>query len=316
MKAFRGLDSISVAGGLGALAFLGFLPTLLPGKYLIGVLTVAAIYGIWSVSWDFMSGLTGRENFGHSLFIGVGAYTAGFLNVQFGWGPWWSLPASMVVAAFFGLILGFPTLRLRGPYFALAMLSAAVIMQRLMLIFWEFTGGEEGIQDITPLIKDPLHYYWFVLALLGAITWFLAWMARSRWGLILRAIRGDEATCLAAGLPITTYKIASLIISAAFAGLGGALYAHYQLQVSPQLFAVVTSITIITMVYVGGMGTIFGPVGGALLLTLMTEGLRNFGEWRLMVYSLLLIFILFFLPNGIVAPTWNKIRNLFSQERP
>ena len=316
MKVFRGLDNFSVTGGLVALVLLGFLPTLFPGKYLIGVLTVAAIYGIWSVSWDFMSGLTGRENFGHSLFIGVGAYTAGFLNVQFGWGPWWSLPASMVVAAFFGLILGFPTLRLRGPYFALAMLSAAVIMQRLMLIFWEFTGGEEGIQDITPLIKDPLHYYWFVLALLGAITWFLAWMARSRWGLILRAIRGDEATCLAAGLPITTYKIASLIISAAFAGLGGALYAHYQLQVSPQLFAVVTSITIITMVYVGGMGTIFGPVGGALLLTLMTEGLRNFGEWRLMVYSLLLIFILFFLPNGIVAPTWNKIRNLFSQERP
>jgi branched-chain amino acid transport system permease protein len=316
MKAFRGLDNISVTGGLAALVVLGFLPTLFPGKYLIGVLTVAAIYGIWSVSWDFMSGLTGRENFGHSLFIGVGAYTAGFLNVQFGWGPWWSLPASMVVAAFFGLILGFPTLRLRGPYFALAMLSAAVIMQRLMLIFWEFTGGEEGIQDITPLIKDPLHYYWFVLALLGAITLFLAWMARSRWGLILRAIRGDEATCLAAGLPITTYKIASLIISAAFAGLGGALYAHYQLQVSPQLFAVVTSITIITMVYVGGMGTIFGPVGGALLLTLMTEGLRNFGEWRLMIYSLLLIFILFFLPNGIVAPTWNKLRHLFSQERP
>ncbi|MBU6225818.1 MAG: branched-chain amino acid ABC transporter permease [Burkholderiales bacterium] len=316
MKVFRGLDNLSVTGGLVALALLGFLPTLFPGKYLIGVLTVAAIYGIWSVSWDFMSGLTGRENFGHSLFIGVGAYTAGFLNVQFGWGPWWSLPASMVVAAFFGLILGFPTLRLRGPYFALAMLSAAVIMQRLMLIFWEFTGGEEGIQDITPLIKDPLHYYWFVLALLGAITWFLAWMARSRWGLILRAIRGDEATCLAAGLPITTYKIASLIISAAFAGLGGALYAHYQLQVSPQLFAVVTSITIITMVYVGGMGTIFGPVGGALLLTLMTEGLRNFGEWRLMVYSLLLIFILFFLPNGIVAPSWNKIRHLFTLERP
>ena len=134
--------------------------------------------------------------------------------------------------------------------------------------------------------------------------------SRSRWGLILRAIRGDEATCLAAGLPITTYKIMSLVISAAFAGLGGALYAHYQLQVSPQLFAVVTSITIITMVYVGGMGTIFGAVGGALLLTVMTEGLRNFGEWRLMVYSLLLIFILFFLPNGIIAPIWQKIRNL------
>ena len=313
MKAFKGLDTLSSIGGLVALLLLGVLPTLFTGKYLIGVLTVAAIYGIWAVSWDFMSGLTGRENFGHSLFIGVGAYAAGFLNVHFGVGPWWSLPMSMLVAMVFAVILGFPTLRLKGPYFALAMLSSAVIMQRLMLIFWEYTGGEEGIQDITPLIVNPLHYYWFVLTVLGSITLLLSWIARSRWGLILRAIRGDEATCLAAGLPITTYKIVSLVISAAFAGLGGALYAHYQLQVSPQLFAVVTSITIITMVYVGGMGTIFGPVGGALLLTVMTEGLRDFGEWRLMIYSLLLIFILFFLPNGIIAPIWQKMRQLGRQ---
>ena len=308
MAALGSLDKLSSTAGLVSLVLLAVLPVLAGGSYLVGVLTVAAIYGIWAVSWDFMSGLTGRENFGHSLFIGVGAYAAGFLNVQMGLGPWWSLPASMVLSMFFGLLLGFPTLRLKGPYFALAMLSAAVIMQRLMLIFWEYTGGEEGIQDITPLIKNHLHYYWFVLGVLGLTTWLLAWLARSRWGLILRAIKGDEATCMAAGLPITTYKIISLIISAAFAGLGGALYAHYQLQVSPQLFAVVTSITIITMVYVGGIGTIFGPVGGALLLTLMTEGLRNFGEWRLMIYSVLLIVILFFLPNGVVAPVWKKIR--------
>jgi branched-chain amino acid transport system permease protein len=308
MAALGSLDKLSSTAGLVSLVLLAILPVLAGGSYLVGVLTVAAIYGIWAVSWDFMSGLTGRENFGHSLFIGVGAYAAGFLNVQMGLGPWWSLPASMVLAMFFGLLLGFPTLRLKGPYFALAMLSAAVIMQRLMLIFWEYTGGEEGIQDITPLIRNHLHYYWFVLGVLGLTTWLLAWLARSRWGLILRAIKGDEATCMAAGLPITTYKIISLIISAAFAGLGGALYAHYQLQVSPQLFAVVTSITIITMVYVGGIGTIFGPVGGALLLTMMTEGLRNFGEWRLMIYSVLLILILFFLPNGVVAPVWKKIR--------
>ena len=312
MAALGSLDKLSSTAGVISLGLLAVLPVLVGGSYLVGVLTVAAIYGIWAVSWDFMSGLTGRENFGHSLFIGVGAYVAGFLNVQMGLGPWWSLPASMVLAMAFGLLLGFPTLRLKGPYFALAMLSAAVIMQRLMLIFWEHTGGEEGIQDITPLIKNHLHYYWFVLGVLGLTTWLLAWLARSRWGLILRAIKGDEATCMAAGLPITTYKIVSLIISAAFAGLGGALYAHYQLQVSPQLFAVVTSITIITMVYVGGIGTIFGPVGGALLLTLMTEGLRNFGEWRLMIYSVLLIVILFYLPNGVVAPVWKKMRAMLS----
>jgi branched-chain amino acid transport system permease protein len=98
------------------------------------------------------------------------------------------------------------------------------------------------------------------------------------------------------------------VISAALAGLGGALYAHYQLQVSPQLFSIITSITIITMVYVGGMGSIYGPVGGALLLTLLTEGLRDVGEWRLMVYSVLLIMIIFFLPNGFIAPLWQRLR--------
>jgi branched-chain amino acid transport system permease protein len=217
--------------------------------------------------------------------------------------------------------MGFPTLRLKGPYFALAMLSGAVIMQRLMLIFWEYTGGEEGINGIEPLLRSPLHYYWMVLAVLVATTGVLGVLARSNWGLILRAIRGAEATCLAAGLNVTFYKIASLVISAAVAGLGGALYAHYQLQVSPQLFAVVTSITIITMVYVGGMTSIYGPVGGALLLTLMTELLRDFGEWRLMIYSLALIGILFFMPRGLVAPAWGRLRRSLRrdadrQERP
>ena len=310
------INPVDGAGAALALLAFGLLPLVFDSRYLIGVLTVAAIYGIWAVSWDFMSGLTGRENFGHSLFIGVGAYAAGFLNTVLGFGPWWSLPASMLVAVLFALVMGFPTLRLKGPYFALAMLSGAVIMQRLMLIFWEQTGGEEGIHGIEPLLRTPLHFYWFVLGVLALVTALLVALARSDWGLILKAIRGDEATCIAAGINITFYKIASLAISAAFAGLGGALYAHYQLQVSPQLFAVITSITIITMVYVGGMASIYGAVGGALLLTLMTELLRDFGEWRLMVYSVVLILILFFLPNGLVAPAWRRIRQRLGKPAP
>jgi branched-chain amino acid transport system permease protein len=299
---------IDYTGALGFIAFMALLPLVFGGNYLIGVLTVSVIYGIWAVSWDFMSGLTGRENFGHSLFIGVGAYTAGFLNTTFGIGGWWSLPAAMLMAMLFAVVIGLPTLRLKGPYFALAMLSSAVIMQRLMLIFWEQTGGEEGINGIEPLIRSQLGFYYFALAALVLVTALLLALARSHWGLILRAIRGDEATCQAAGINITFYKIASLVISAAFAGAGGALYAHYQLQVSPQLFAVVTSITIITMVYVGGMASIYGPVGGAILLVLLTELLRNFGEWRLMIYSCTLILILFFLPNGLIAPTWRRLK--------
>lgn len=307
---------LDLAAGAVFFGVMALLPLVFGGNYLIGVLTVSAIYGIWAVSWDFMSGLTGRENFGHSLFIGVGAYTAGFLNTSLGASGWWSLPAAMVVAVLFALLIGLPTLRLKGPYFALAMLSGAVIMQRLMLIFWEQTGGEEGINGLTPLIRSQLGFYYFALGVLAAMTLLLVVLARSHWGLILRAIRGDEATCQAAGINVTFYKIASLVISAAFAGAGGAMYAHYQLQVSPQLFAVVTSITIITMVYVGGMGTIYGPVGGAILLVLLTELLRNFGEWRLMIYSCTLILILFFLPEGLVAPTWRRIRGVLVSRKP
>lgn len=304
---------IDLGGALLFVALMAALPLLFRNAYLTGVLTVAVIYAIWAVSWDFMSGLTGRENFGHSLFIGAGAYTAGFLNTVWGFDGWWSIPAAMVVASLFALVMGFPTLRLKGPYFALAMLSSAVIMQRLMLIFWEYTGGEEGINGVEPLIESQLGFYYFALAVLVGVTAVLIALARSNWGLILRAIRGDEATCQAAGLNITYYKIASLVISGAIAGAGGAMYAHYQLQVSPALFEVVTSITVITMVYVGGMASIYGPVGGAILLVLLTELLRDFGEWRLMIYSVVLILILFFLPQGFIAPLWERFKTRFGR---
>ncbi|MBC7583329.1 branched-chain amino acid ABC transporter permease [Tardiphaga sp. vice154] len=303
----RSIAPIDIAGGIALVAILAVAPMLVSSNYLTGVLTVCAVYGIWASSWDFMSGLTGRENFGHSLFIGAGAYTAGFLATIWFTNPWLSLPLAVVIAVAFSLLVGFPTLRLRGPYFALAMLSASAILQRLCLIFWEYTGGEEGLYGLDPLIKNPLHYYWFVLGVLVVTVIVLTLLAQSHWGLLLRAIRGDEATCQAAGINVTFYKIASLMISAGFAGLGGALYAHYQLQVSPPLFSVVVSITVIIMVYVGGIGSIYGAAVAAILLTLLTEMLRGFGEYRLWIYTLTLMLILFFLPNGLIAPLWRRV---------
>jgi branched-chain amino acid transport system permease protein len=112
----------NLAGAIAAVVLLALAPLVFRSTYLVGVLTISVIYGIWAVSWDFMSGLTGRENFGHALFIGAGAYTAGFLNTVWLANPWWSLPASMIVAMLFSILVGLPTLRLKGPYFALAML--------------------------------------------------------------------------------------------------------------------------------------------------------------------------------------------------
>ena len=294
-------------GAAGVLALLALIPAVTHSDYLIGILTVSLIFGIYAASWDFMSGLTGRENFGHALFIGTGAYTAAFLNSKLDLSPWWCLPAGALTAVGFSLIIGFPTLRLRGPYFALAMLAAATIMQRLMRIFWEFTGGEEGIPGLDPLFESHVGTYYFCLFALTVTTAVLLLLARSSWGTILRAIRGDEAACQAAGINITFYKIAALMISAAFAGAGGVLYAHYQEAVTPDVFAVALSITIIIMVYVGGMGAIYGPVAGGIILALLPELLRGLGEYRLWVYSVILMLILFFAPGGFIAPLWRRL---------
>ena len=313
-RGIRGMNILKVdwIGALFALAALAAIPLVFGSSYIIGVMTVALCYGMWAASWDFMSGLTGRENFGHSLFIGAGAYTAGFLNVNFGANPWWSLLAAPVVAVLFSLLMGFPTLRLRGPYFALAMLSASAVMQNLTIIFSGYTGGQDGLNGLFPILDSTLAYYYLTLGLLAASAVVLKLVANSSWGLVLRAIRGDEATCQAAGINVNFYKIVSLVISAAIAGLGGALYAHYQLQVGPDLFTVVLSINIIIMVYVGGMGSIYGPIGGALLLNVLTETLRGLSEYRLWVYTLVLVIILFFLPQGAIAPLWRRIRFMFT----
>ncbi len=192
------------------------------------------------------------------------------------------------------------------------MLSGAAVMQQLTIIFSTYTGGQDGLNGLDPILNSPLAYYYLTLGFLVAATVLLKLLANSSWGIILRAIRGDEATCQAAGIDVTFYKMASLMISAAVAGLGGALYAHYQLQVGPDLFAVVLSINIIIMVYVGGIGSIYGPVGGAIFLNVLTEALRGVSEYRLWVYTLVLIVILFLLPQGLIAPLWRRIRAMFA----
>lgn len=301
------MRSRNLLGGTLLVGLFAALPPLLHNQYFTGVFIVCAIDAIWAASWNFFSGLTGRENFGQALFIGGGAYTAAFLNGQFGLNAWLSLPGAMAVAVVLSLLIGFPTLRLKGPYFALATLASAAIMQQVAINLWQYTGGTEGIYGLDRLIESPLGYYYFVLAVLVATVAVLGLIAHSRWGMILRAIRGDETACQAAGINVTVYKIASLALSAAFAGLGGALFAHYQQAVTPDDFDVFLSISVIIMAYVGGIGSIWGAACGGILLNLMLELLRGMGEYRLWVYYLILMVVLFFMRGGVVAPLWRRL---------
>jgi len=295
------IAAIDWTAGLIALAVLAAIPLFGVTTYTIGVLTVCLCYAIWAASWDFMSGLTGRENFGHALFIGAGAYTAGFLNVEFDLNPWWGLPAGAAAAVLFSLLVGFPTLRLRGPYFALAMLSAATVMQYLTIIFSEVTGGQDGLNGLFPILDSQLAYYYLTLGFLAATVLILKLLALSPWGTILRAIRGDEATCQAAGINVTFYKIAALAISAFFAGLGGALYASlYSLE--PTLGSLFI-LKAVEAAILAGIGSVTGALIGGLLLGI-TEGIGSIYlplAFRDVYGLVFLVAILLLKPSGLFA---------------
>lgn len=301
MRFFKPVDTVAFVCVCASLASI---PLLTTDTYVIGIVISAVCYAVWAASWDLLSGLTGRENFGHSLFIGAGAYTAAYLNTSHGLDLAWGLFIAPLISGMLGIFIGLPTLRLQGPYFALATLVASAIVHTLCLLFWRVTGGEEGLSGMLPITGSQTDYYYLVL-IVGIVT--IAAMklfALSDAGLVLRAIGSDEAICRAAAINVDAYKIATFALSAAFAGLGGALFAGYQLTAAPDLLSSGLSITIVVMAYVGGMGTIYGPAVAALLLALIVEYLRGFGEYRLLVYGLILLVVVRLTRHGFVDPLW------------
>jgi branched-chain amino acid transport system permease protein len=295
----RGLAAISP--GLAVLLALAVVPLAVRDRYVLSVFIQANLYAAMAASWDVLSGYTGRENFGHALFIGTGAYTAALLNTRLHL----SLPAGIAAgggtALVFAILIGVPTLRLRGPYFALATLAAAGIMERLTLLLWRLTGGEDGVYGVQPLALSADTTYYVSLVFMAVVVLGLYAATRSPWGMVLRAIQANETACEACGLNTTAYKIGALLLSALPAGLAGGLYAHVQEHVGPAVYSAALSVTIIIMAFVGGTGTIYGAAAGGFILTALGESLRSFGVYRLLLYSAVLLPVIVYLPRGVVV---------------
>lgn len=282
-------------GLLAAAGCLALLPLWVKNPYYLSVLTLAAIYAVFASSWDILSGYIGQINFGHAVFFGTGAYATGFL------GP--HLPAVLVflagavTAAVFALLVGFPCLKLRGPYLSLTTLVFPLILERLAFTFRGVTGGEYGITVVSPL--SGLGLYYASLALLLATLGILLAVAESRIGRTFRAIGDDDQAAMAAGVNATRFKLGAFVLGAALAGLGGVLYAYHLRHVGPETFGLFTSFSIVIMGIVGGMGTILGPALGAYFLTLLGESLREVETYRLMIYSAVMILCVMLFPQGL-----------------
>jgi branched-chain amino acid transport system permease protein len=287
---------------VGLLLAVGYgLPLVIDDRYTLELLFLAHYYAILAASWDFLSGYTGNINFGHAFFIGGAAFLSAIVNLRLGWPPVVTIPLGAAAAAFFGLVVGATTLRLRGPYFAAVTFCFATILYKLSRIAWWVAGGEEGLSGVEPLTSDIRLDYYLALSLMVAATGLLWGLGQSRFGLILRSIGQNEDACQGCGIDTTRYKVRAFVVSAAIAGMAGSMYGHFQMHVGPQMAHDSLSAMVLIMAVVGGMGTIVGPVLGAYVLTLANELLRSIGELRLLIYSLAVILTIFLAPRGLLV---------------
>jgi branched-chain amino acid transport system permease protein len=302
-------------GLLVALAILSAVPLYIKDRAIVELIILANIYAVYAASWDILCGYTGQVNFGHALFVGGGAYAAALLNFYFKMPPWLTIFIGGGVAALFGLIIGMPCLRLRGPYFALATFAAAAVPYGLTDVYWEITGGLDGLYGISPIWLTLTGKYYFSLLLTVFCCGIIYAGGRSNKGLILKSIREDEIGAMASGINTTRYKLVTFVVSGFFAGVAGAFYSHNQLHVGPETLSINLSILVIIMGVVGGIGTITGPICGAYLLTIFNEMLREWEEVRLLIYTAAVVIILLFVPKGILPTLSEGFIRLFNRRK-
>ena len=291
------------------------IPLIGDNSYMLRILILAAIFTIFAVSWDILSGFTGQINFGQGLFFGVSAYSSGLLNIHFGLPPWLTIPIGSIVAVLVGLLVGVPALRLRGFYLALVTVAFPVILSGIVFIFPDFTGGELGIYGLKRLSPSILGDYYIVnlTMLVSVYIMYKFTDAESktwRTGVILHAIREDEIAARISGIDTTKYKLLTFAVSGFFAGIAGGLYCHYLRIVGPSTLELFFSLQPILWTIFGGIATIYGAVAGVYLLFPLTELMSLFeaGEKvRFLLFSLILIFTLLFMPEGITVWVRDKI---------
>jgi branched-chain amino acid transport system permease protein len=268
---------------------------------IVKLLFITAIWTTTSVAWNLLGGMAGQVSFGFAVFYGLGAYTTGFL-MHAGWSPYPSFLAGGAVAAVASFLIGLPTFRLRGPYFVIATIGVTEAV-RVVMNNLNITGGSSGYQIIENKLFNPLeHYYTAIGAATVAVAVSII-IARSRFGLALRAIKQDEDAAASIGVSPYTSKLKVHAVAAALTAIAGGIYARRAAFFYPgDVFAFNTGISILLMPVIGGIGTVWGAVLGGVIFGIVEEELvANFPNIHLLLYGSLLILIILFEPDGLVG---------------
>ena len=298
-----------ILAGLIALPLVGL------SSYTMHVLILVVIYSMIGMAWNLLGGYCGQVSFGHAAFFGVGAYTAGILYSKLGISSWWGLLASILVVGVFSLIIGFICLRLRGPYFALATLAMGEVLRVTSENLVKFTGGDVGILIRERTWVQKVWYYYIILAMTIATYLLVKRVIESKLGYYFVSIREDQDAAESLGIDTTFYKTIALCLSGTLTGLAGAFYTSYMGYIDPKVVFSLHDISIVTImvVMVGGVATYWGPAVGAFIMVFLAELIRSnpgLGAAHQTLFGVLLIFIIIFLPNGIVGD-YRKVVRLF-----
>ncbi|MDR7238091.1 branched-chain amino acid ABC transporter permease [Neobacillus drentensis] len=277
------------------------LPLMITNGYYLQILIVAGIWSMVVLGLDLLVGYTGYVSFGHAAFFGIGGYTSAILVMKLGMPFWLSLPLAAIFTGIIGYIISKPTFRLSGTYFAIGTLAFAEIVNITFNNWESVTGGVYGLIGVPPLFANLQQYYYFVYFALVVIGYLIYRLATSPVGKALIATRENEALAQSIGINILKMKQFVFTLSCVIAGFAGALLVHLVGFASPLSFNVNTSLELIVIIMVGGAGTLFGPVFGAFFLLILSQYLAAFTELRLMIYGLVLILVIKYLPGGIAG---------------
>jgi len=291
---------LAIVAGLLIYAFIA-------GGYLLTVLSFAAIYAIFVIGLNFFMGYAGQVSFGQNAFAALGGYTSAVLTSTYGWAPISALPIGITLAVMVAFFVGYPALRLRGHYLAMATLALGMIVYEVAVEWQSVTQGYMGISGIPPLgigrweLVDPKEQLLFLIFVMAICMFAAHRLKESRFGFALAAIAGSEDAAKALGISVSHYKLAAFVIAAVYAALAGILMVHFVGFVSPEVFGLHMVIAGFTMLYVGGIGSLGGPLFGALIISLLPETFRAFKDYQDLAYGAALIIILIFAPKGAAS---------------
>ncbi len=311
-------QSLFFKRGLPALIAIGMIiMPIFSSMYQTNIMISALLYVILALGLNIVVGIAGQLVLGYVAFYGVGAYTYALLNQFFGMGFWVCLPLGGFVAVIFGLALGFPVLRLRGDYLAIVTLGFGEIVRIFLQNWSDITGGPRGISNIPPpsffgmemdLPMTTTYIYYLVLIAVLITIVIISRIKNSRVGLALQALREDEIAAQAMGIDITKVKLSAFALGSCWAGFAGVIFAAKTSFINPASFTFMESAMILSMVVLGGMGSITGVILAALILVLAPEYLRAFSEYRLLIFGAVMVLMMIFRPQGLVTSEQRKYK--------